>query len=855
MLVSLVDLYLDSATHRWGYPEHALFPDYLPRLLGHLDIAKRLPENYYGLIPQQQATARVSNIALSDPTLSSLRAAGSLHGRRATGRVYDTEAGAEFLRVDGVIVDAPRTQDSGTLTIAAREDATLKELIPRLGLADLYPTADTSNATSRALGVIVVFGTLYKVPLQLVRSDGALSQYDYGVIRKPRSGLLTIQAAYRVDRVIPAGEYTLVESLAGYFVLRFTRPQRTRQGSFEEIRVTLVSTEFATQAEALGWVLSDPTLGLGKSVDAASIASASTTLQSLGIAVSGGLVERVPALEVIEPLLVHGTTLERDAEGDYVPTVDTLDAHPLAPISLGEGDIDWMNLSVSQENEPALDQLPRTYTLEGRFDSGFTGSGSFTLKTARALDGEGTPLEERNRFLGDFGSLDRCADQKAKRLRYSARTIAGTVRHSDGRQLRLGQRVPVYLPNMGHEGEEWEISALTFNGQIAIEVRGFDPALFDYEPDLTATPPPDIALVDYTRTFPGTVSGFTVVATATRVAVDGNTEAVFLVSATAPLVNVSHLVFRAVRSGSASYLPAVDVTVSAGTSATAELSVAAGLAYDLQCYARNTANNDGFQDGPINQLLSVTSPVDTTVLTAPVVLGIDVGQGQMVTVRLAPVDMAVERPFGLFEMWTATSNVLATATLTTQKRGNVFVVGNFTVGTLYYAWFRKLSLSHIPGTWTASTAFTPARIAASDLDASVTGGAAEALKGPPRAYEESTIAPATTANTYGTASIITPASGYTYLGGPVAAVLFSAGTFGAETLTVRLRAAFSDASEAEVLKTFTATGQRSPLDGDDLFTLQPEGKKTVEFRVDAQSTLGTSSARAGVRLVGRNYNG
>lgn len=850
MFVSLVDLYLDTGLQQWCYPAHAQFPAYLARLTQHVQIEQSLPEQFFGVLPEQRASIRGSNVYVGNPTVSSLAAQTRLHNRRARIQVWDTESGTAFLSLDGVITDVQIETESFTLTVSTRQGAAFQELVPKKTLLDLYPGADLSNAGSRDLGVLVPFGTLLKAPLHLVRSDATLSQYDYGVIRKPATGTLSIAAAYRVDRVIPAAEYALVESPTGYYVLRFTRPQRTRQGTLEQIRVTLVSTEFSSHADVVSeWLFKEE---LGLSVTSASLTTARAALSSLGLLPGGGLIERRRAGEVLEALTVHGMTVERTLNADYDVRVDTLASHPTAPVALGQGDTDWNNLSIAGETAPALDQSPRAFVQQGLFDAGFSGAGAYKLKASRALDGEGTPLEDANPFLGDFASIDRQADYRAKRLRYSQRRLTGRVQAADGRLLALHQQISVYVPNLFHNADLWEVAGITFDGALAVSLRGFDPAIFAYTADPTVTPPPDIALVDYTRTFPGTVTGFAVINQFTRAAVDQTIEAVFVLSATAPLVNASHLVFRAVRAGSAIYLPAIQVPVSVGAQATVELAVGSGLPYDLQCFARNTANNDGSQDGPITQLLAQTAPTDTTVLAAPQNFTVQASEGELIRVFADPPTGDEMKRFGHYEFWTSSTNDINTAVKLAEKRGNEFVTGNQAIGVQKYAWLRKVNSSGVAGAFTASVAFTPAKIVASHIDDEVSGGATETARRVMRKATLTGVAPSATTNTLGPATDINPGSGYTRLAGIFHASLTSGGTFGVETLTVRITATFSDGTTAFVEKTFTGGGQETALASADVFVLMKDSVSVNKYAIQAKSDLASSSATAGAKFGGFN---
>lgn len=107
------------------------------------------------------------------------------------------------------------------------------------------------------------------------------------------------------------------------------------------------------------------------------------------------------------------------------------------------------------------------------------------------------------------------------------------------------------------------------------------------------------------------------------------------------------------------------------------------------------------------------------------------------------------------------------------------------------------------------------------------------------------IAPSATADTYGTATDISPATGYYGLGPLIHIALTSGGTFGAETLTVRITATFSDTTTASVTKTFTATGSSTALTNEELASLMKDAVAITKLSVDCKSSIVSSTATGG----------
>ena len=114
------------------------------------------------------------------------------------------------------------------------------------------------------------------------------------------------------------------------------------------------------------------------------------------------------------------------------------------------------------------------------------------------------------------------------------------------------------------------------------------------------------------------------------------------------------------------------------------------------------------------------------------------------------------------------------------------------------------------------------------------------------------VAPSATADTYGTATDINPSSGYYGLNPLVMIALISGGTFSTETLTVRIRATFSDATTAEMIKTFTAGGGRTVLASDELEDLMKDAVAITKLSVDCKSTISNSAATGGADIAALN---
>ena len=118
----------------------------------------------------------------------------------------------------------------------------------------------------------------------------------------------------------------------------------------------------------------------------------------------------------------------------------------------------------------------------------------------------------------------------------------------------------------------------------------------------------------------------------------------------------------------------------------------------------------------------------------------------------------------------------------------------------------------------------------------------------PRLQTVTGVAPSATANTYGTATDIWPSRKRRGILVLFHAALTSGGTFGAETLTVRIRTRHRDTAANSVTKTFTATGGETALTNAELWSLHTDEKMIERLSIDCQSNIASSTATAGLKV-------
>jgi hypothetical protein len=318
--------------------------------------------------------------------------------------------------------------------------------------------------------------------------------YDYGPIRTPATGSLSVATVYREGRSVAVAEYSVATPIPGLSLVRFTRAQRDGQGSPMRIQADLVSTEFhqvdpgpidrgPSPAKVVKFLLEDATYGLGKATAVASFAQAASDYGAAGYKVSGGLDARTPAVDVLRQLLLRGAVLERDSSGAFTLDVDKAERHALAAISLGQGDDrGWQNCEVLADAVPRIEERTKTLVLRGLSDPGFGSTQpTFLLSTSRSRAASGVAKQIDQFFVGDVNVLDRECDYLWKRLQALDRSLR--VRADlEARVLAPGDLAAVFVPNLLYAGETLEVRGIGFEGGAAFELAlaRWDEELFTY---------------------------------------------------------------------------------------------------------------------------------------------------------------------------------------------------------------------------------------------------------------------------------------------------------------------------------------------------------------------------------------
>lgn len=758
-LVSLLDLYLTLETLRYSDQQHDEINDYYDALLTPIELTKVAPDVFSGVVASSTARARIANAtgkgtsgygfgstvegaesgagvdppggAAQHPVLAHFQAVEEIRGKPARVRIRDLDTSTDIFTLYGTVQDLSMTVAEARLTISSTDSEAMQELLPKVRVLDIYPNADFRNTNETDTPVVVVFGAMKKVTLSLCQS--AANQYDYGAFRKPATGSLVVNAVYRNGRVVPSALYSLVESPVGLYVIRFTTPQTDTNGTAFDIKADVTATEFIWSADAVKFLLSDATYGLARTVNAASFAAAVTDYGTLNMVIVDGLRTREPAGDLLAQLLLHGATLDKNVSNEYTITVDMAALHSSATMKLGADDRQWNNVLLDSVEVPlpSLDSQVKQLVINGLFDPGFQGSGTYLMKATRAdATRRGIVKEVQNRFLGDVTSLDRQTDYQYKRLKYRDKAVTGDA-HLEASALNLNQLVSFSCPDLAID-ETYEITEIGFRGSKAIDgnitatvpfaLGGYHSLIFTYEPGAVAGAPNATYQTDYSLTPPDAVTGFALNGSAIILtAGDGKKKTLQPVKANAPSVNVSHLWFRAVPAGAVE-APYTQIKVTPGqANVPCTLEMQPGIVYVLECYAFNGANNIDAQLSLVSQITSHTAAGDTTLPADVTGVSATAGTGKAINVAWTRVVDTSLKEYIIYRGTSADPTAEYARSLT-----NSFTDVNVAYGTSYFYRIKAVDNSgNVSNAYSSNGSATVAKITGGSGDigtGTITGG-------------------------------------------------------------------------------------------------------------------------------------
>lgn len=653
-----IDLYPTVASYKYSNYYHDTFTEYYPRLLEHGQISIALPDLFTGIPGTRSATVTGSNVDPTNteaPTLSYILAnVGDVRGARAKIRLYSLTLQQNILVLNGTVTDYDDGESEWSITVETEEPSIFDIELPKRRLRDVYPDIDLTSARGQDPPVIVVHGTMRRVPLFLVDtitnpySDDTI-EYYYGAIRSPEAGELTVENVYRDGALVDESEYVVIENPEGLITVRFDLDQRDESGRNLSILADLVSTEFAENpARVQHFWLTDLTYGLGQLADETQQNIAITDYDGTGQRISGGLDQLINARALFSYLLLHGAYITRNDSGEFYTVVDTLDKHPQPEddhLQLGLNDSGgWHNIvSLDSVLRRRTDETFKSLLIKGIWDSGFDQQRSAFLATAmRSRNIPGVAKEIENPMIGDVATLEREVDYLFRRYNAQDRSVS-LVTTSETYVVDLGALIKVTIPHKLINGITFEIREKASLGGdssgFQLLLAGYDATAFTYQAGTPVVSPLASVLTDYRRTNPEEPSHFQVVSSSVRTGAEGIVESLVKLSADAPAVNCTHLVFTSFRAGSA--IPRSEVRVPArrrkqptGTlTVYAELPLTPGLLYDLECYAINADNDDDRQESTRAQILNYTAIGDTTAPDVPLTLVVTHGTGKSLSLN------------------------------------------------------------------------------------------------------------------------------------------------------------------------------------------------------------------------------
>ena len=428
--------------------------------------------------------------------------------------------------------------------------------------------------------------------------------YEFGAWRTGTG--VSVANAYLNGRRMAPSEYTVVSPLPGVSALKLTETP----GDGAVVHADFTSTEFADNpARVARFFLSDATHGLGRRVNAASFTAAATAIHTTRfastagrqIAVGGAVTKRTPAATLLQEFLLHGSVLTHAADGTIGMQVDGPGTQ--AALELGHADeTGWRNFTPANAAPVRAAAQPKSLLVRGVLDPGFEGEPERWLastKRSRTFP-RGAEQEVAYRYIVDPDSLDRQAHYLWEQMQAQATPLTGdlNVTEPDAYALDVGDRLTVTVPGLGLARADYRIGGFQSRGaRFGLTLHPYRAAAFSYAKGTDQTIDPLAhALIDYSRTRPAAPTITAATANAPVALPDNREEITISATATAPAANVEALVFRALRTGSAAKTDEVVEACTPGqTGVSATLKVDPKLTYTIQVYARNQANDPGFQ--------------------------------------------------------------------------------------------------------------------------------------------------------------------------------------------------------------------------------------------------------------------
>lgn len=577
------------------------------------------------------------------------------------------------------------------------------------GTTKINPSTDLGRAYP------VSFGRARKVRAVYVYADYDNDYYYYivnrGVIEATNADKGTKINVYRNKRLVGTSEYTVYDGsqaspFPGYAYIRFTREQSDGSNLYE-ITVDLYGLEMGgstaqrNPAYILQWLLSDATVGLGQSVNAASFTTAATTLSTLGggskaIYIDGGIDEQVTVQDLIDHLAAECSRsyIYKNSSDEWCITTDTYQSTSQA--TFGRGDNNYRNI-ISINSYKSIDRV-KTVTVKYGKDK-WTGEFKYSLTRDVLYDGE--ELVYECPLIYDHESADLICCYLQRRLLYGNYEVDLDL-GMEARDLVMYQPITVVqkwlspldrseITNINGQFQvrsierglyQWSVVARTNSSDIYTYVAGTLPS--DETDDLPA---------DYSFTPPSAPTGLAIATSGTRQGTDGNTTAYYRLQATAPTVNCQYLEFGYKEKNAANYIFALG-QLSSGTWYVTIEGLVPGQLYYFAARAVNNANAAGYTQGTLAEITNggsgYTAPGDTTAPAVPTGLTATAGTGKSIVLDW---DDNTEKDLSCYYIYRHTSNSFGGASKIAEARVSRFTDTVPAYSTTYYYWLKAVDFT------------------------------------------------------------------------------------------------------------------------------------------------------------------
>lgn len=675
-------------------------------MLEYPTLRDRLVNRFWGAFDSEIIRVSIIN---QDGSWDTLIGAQELRGVDCDLEYYDAAAGGSPTTLVRGKIKEWDVRDTVELTVEVRSMDPLETVLP----SKLVNTTDFPYATDLGAPINIIFGNAKDVPLPYIFYDYTNDYYDYLICeRTSLHQLSSVSKVYRNGVEVDSSEYTVYDGSqgsphAGFAFIRFIVEQRMHSGELHTITadVNMTSRDFA---DAVKLILSDSTVGLGESVNAASFSTASSDLGTIGSMYCDGRIStQRKARNILDELckMCRGF-YDQNTSGEWTLDIDTYDSGYVAVFGHEDGYYNNI-LEIKSRRITEASEALKSVTLRYGLNRG-----TFDYENVRSVFSFGVDKIHETDFVQDHTTADKITCYWMKLAQYSDEGLEITV-GEDGRNVDKREIISAIIPSRSINGnyrvEEIEKRDATFD----LVLKEYSSSIYTYGAGSMPSGSQKDEDKDFREEYPNAMTDLVKVSEGAYQTDDGTTLAFIILSVdrTKYEPNFKKAVFGYKRTTESIYT-LVDGFLYSGLEWRVKIEgLAPGATYDFIAYSENVF---GLLSTTSNPTLQDTAVSDTSAPDVPSSVGIE--QVNITNARIYWTNPS-QVDFKGVQIWCSTTNDRATANLRKTVLGIAGAAGEWIhsgIGTTnsYYYWIRAVDWSDNPSSWYPSGATSGMEIAA-----------------------------------------------------------------------------------------------------------------------------------------------